>query len=37
MKKEKISKNILTQDRETKPFNNINSPERFKEGGAAIL
>jgi hypothetical protein len=33
----KQEKNILTQDQETKLFNNLNSPIRFNEGGAAIL
>jgi hypothetical protein len=29
-------KNILSEDKKIKLFNNLNSPTRFKEGGATI-
>jgi hypothetical protein len=36
-KDKKTRKNILNHDQEINLFNNLISPKRFKEGGAAIL
>jgi hypothetical protein len=36
-KKKNTSRGVLTQTQDTKLLSNLSSPQRFKEGGAAIL